>query len=153
MVTFIFRFDSRKGHRQIHGPKSEIQNVLSRTYPPCPALYRDAKNAMHFDAKRSKITKIAFRKSDVISYRNLIFGHCTGKNKHIALKCWTLLAGIYFWHILRLCTTPKKDSYAFIFEKSEWAFGGNIEKIKSSVDCRFVEPSFFVSRLLQNCTF
>ena len=89
MVAFIFGFDPRKGQYKVKlGQKRsnfQNQNFLLKTNLSCPVLSQDSKNVIYFYVRQLEMPKIAFQKSDVITFI-WFFDHCTAKYKDIALK-------------------------------------------------------------------
>ena len=65
MVTFIFKFNPRKG--QSHVKLDQIcsyfrnQNFLTETWLSCPVLSQDSKNVIYFGLRQSEMPKIVFQ--------------------------------------------------------------------------------------------
>ena len=89
MVTFIFRFHTRKGQYKVKlGQKRsnfQNQNFILKPCLSCPVLSQDSKYVIYFYVRQLQIPKIAFQKSGVIAFTRF-FGDCTAKNEDIALK-------------------------------------------------------------------
>ena len=92
--------------------------------------------------------KVAFKKCDVITF-TCFFGHCTAKNKDIALKFCMRVVCMYLGHIYSgfLITWKFRILWANIFEKSKfWIFGVKIEtniKIPRWAFCRAFNFTLF----------
>ena len=89
MVTFIFKFDPRKGQLQVKlgqiRSNFKIQNFLTKICLSCADLSQDSKNVIYFYVRQLEMPQNAFQKCDVITF-TWFLGHCTAKNKDIALK-------------------------------------------------------------------
>ena len=100
IVTFIFKVDPRKGQLQARlgqiRSNFKIQNFHFKICPSCAVLTKDSKNVIYFYVRQLKISKIAFRKCDVIAFT--FFCHCTVKNKDIALKICMHVVCMYHDH-------------------------------------------------------
>ena len=102
MVTLIFKFDPRKGQLQVKlgqiRSNFKIQNFLTKICLSCADLSQDSKNVIYFYVRQLEMPKNAFQKCDVITF-TWFFGHCTGKNKDIALKFCMRVVCMYLDHI------------------------------------------------------
>ena len=69
MVTFIFKFDPRKGQLQVKlgqiRSNFKIQSFLTKTWLICADLSQDSKNVIYFFVRQLEMPKIAFQKCDV----------------------------------------------------------------------------------------
>ena len=164
-VTLIFEFDPRKGQLGVKigqiGSNFKIQNFLTKTCLSCGNLSQDSKNVIYFCVRQLEIPKSVFRKCDVSTF-TCFFGHCTAKNKDIALKFCMPVVCMYLDHIYSgfLDNLKISDFIGNYFWKIEILnFGGQNRKISKIRDSHFVERSilrrlaFFDCVLLQNWTF
>ena len=89
MVAFIFKFGPRNGQFQVKlgqiRSNFKIQDFPSKTCLSCKVLSQDSKTVIYFYVRQLEMPKIALQKCDVITSTRF-FGHCTAKNKDIALK-------------------------------------------------------------------
>ena len=103
MVTFIFEFDPRKGHLQVKlgqiRSNFKNYNLLTKICLCCAVLSQHSKKILFFYVRQIKMRKIAFQKCYVITFTCFFSGHCTAKNKNIALKPCMHVVCMYLDHI------------------------------------------------------
>ena len=113
MVTFIFKFDPRKGPLQVKlgqiWSNFKTQNFLTQVYLSCAVLSQNSKNVVYFYLRQLEMPKISFQGCDVITF-TWFFGQCTGKNKDIALKFCLRFVCMYLDHIYSVCFNNLKIS-------------------------------------------
>ena len=101
MVTLIFKFETRKGQRQVKlgqiRSNFKVQHFLTKLYLSCAVLSPDFKKSHLFLCTTIKMPKNAFQKCDIIFTWYL--GHCTGKNKAKSLKLCTRVVCMCLDHI------------------------------------------------------
>ena len=165
MVAFIFKFEPRKG--QLHVKQGQItsnfkiQNFLIQICLSCADLSQNSKNVIYFYVQQLEMQKIAFQKCDVITF-TWFSGHCTAKNKDIALKFCVRVVCMYVDHIYSGCLDNVKNldfigNYFWKFEILN--FWGQIRKISKIWESHFIERSilrrlaFLDCVLLQNWAF
>ena len=160
MVTFIFKLDPRKGqlHVKIGYIMSnfKIQNFPLQICLSCADLSQDSKNVICFYVRQLEMPKIAFQKCDVITF-TWFSGHCTAKNKDIALKfCVRVFVSIPSMYIQVFWITWKFRILQAIILKNKFEFWGQNGEISKIRDRRFENRSilrhlvFFDGVLLQN---
>ena len=163
MVSFIFKLDPRKD--QIHVKLGQmwstfkIQNFLTQICLSCADLSQNFKNVIYSYVQQLEMLKNAFQRGDVITF-TWSSGHCTAKNKDIALQFCVRVVCMYFDHVyadfwlltFRILLTIIKKNIHFEF----WGRNRKISKIRYR---HFVERSilrlldYFDGVLLQNWTF
>ena len=98
MLTFIFKFDPRKGQLQVNISSIrsyfKTRNRITKVCLSYAVFSQDSKKKI---IRHLEIPKITFQKCDVITLT--FFGHCTSKNKDIGLKFCLLVVCMYFDHI------------------------------------------------------
>ena len=159
MVTFMLKFGPRKG--QFHVKPAQITlifkilNFCIKIYLSCPFLSQHSKKCHLFLC--TTIKNAEFQKHEVITFTRF-FGHCTVKNKDIAVKFCMLVLCIYPNDIYSVFYNVKNfvflchyfSSIVFVsFVDQNW-------KTSKIPDSHFVERSnlrrlaFFDCMLLQN---
>ena len=103
MVTLIFKFDPRKGQAQVKlgqiRPNFKI-HIFKRKYAFLVQIcLRIPKMPFIFFVRQLEMPKNAFQKCDFITFTCFLFGHCTVKNKDIALKFCMRVVCMYLDHI------------------------------------------------------
>ena len=72
IVTFIFKFDPRKGQLQVKlgqiRSNFKIQNFLFKICLSCAVLSEFSKNVIYFYVRQLKMPKTAFQKCDAITF-------------------------------------------------------------------------------------
>ena len=89
MLTFISKFDPRKGEFQVKlgeiRSDFKTQNFLTKTCLSCTVLPQYSTNVFYFYVRQLGMPKITFQECDVITF-TCFFYDCTAKYKDIALK-------------------------------------------------------------------
>ena len=102
MVPLIFKVDPNKGQLQVKlgqiKSNLKIQNLLTKICLSCADLSQESKKDIYFYVRQLEMLKNAFQKCEVITF-NWFFGHCTAKNKDIALNFCMRVACTYLDHI------------------------------------------------------
>ena len=102
MLTFIFNFNPRKGQLYVKlgqiWSNFKFQIFFTKICLCCTVLSHDTKNAIYFYVLQL-MPKTAFPKFDVIKF-TAFWGHCTTKNKYIALKFRMRVVCMCLDHIL-----------------------------------------------------
>ena len=102
MVTFIFEFDPRKGHLQVKlgqiRSNFKNYNLLTKICLCCAVLSQHSKNII-FYVRQIKMRKLHFKNVTSSPLPVFFSGHCTAKNKNIALKPCMHAVYMYLDHI------------------------------------------------------
>ena len=124
---------SISGQTRVKKVRFKIQNFLTKVCLSCEVWSQDSKNVIYFHVRHLEMPKIAFQKCDVITFFYFFFGHCTVKNKDIALR-FCFVVCLHFYHIYsRSLDTSKNDFIGNFRKKSKfWVLCVNIEKYKKT---------------------